>query len=26
MSYVFDGKQHLALASGTNILAFTLPE
>jgi len=26
MSYAFDGKQHLAVASGTNILAFALPE
>ena len=26
MSYLFDGKQHVAVASGSNILAFALPE
>ena len=26
MTYMFDGKQYLAIASGTNVLAFTLGE
>jgi alcohol dehydrogenase (cytochrome c) len=26
MSYMFDGKQYIAIASGPNILAFALPE
>ena len=26
MTYVFDGKQHVAVASGSNILAFALPD
>jgi alcohol dehydrogenase (cytochrome c) len=26
MTYVFDGKQHVAVASGSNILAFTLQD
>ncbi len=26
MSYVFDGKQYVAVASGSNILAFALPD
>jgi alcohol dehydrogenase (cytochrome c) len=26
MTYVFDGKQHIAVASGSNILAFALPD
>jgi alcohol dehydrogenase (cytochrome c) len=26
MSYMFDGKQYVAIASGPNILAFALPE
>jgi alcohol dehydrogenase (cytochrome c) len=26
MTYVFDGKQHVAIASGPNILAFALPD
>jgi len=26
MTYVFDGKQHVAIASGSNIIAFALPD
>ena len=26
MTYVFDGKQHVAVASGSNIIAFALVE
>ena len=26
MTYVFDGKQHIAVASGPNILSFALVE
>ena len=26
MTYVFDGRQYIAIASGPNILAFALPE
>jgi alcohol dehydrogenase (cytochrome c) len=26
MTYQFDGKQYVAIAAGSNILAFALPE
>jgi alcohol dehydrogenase (cytochrome c) len=26
MTYMFDGKQHIAIASGSNIIAFALPD